>query len=91
MGGTIVDGETPVRILGSLRDVRAKITSISGFSAHADADGLDAWMASFGETPRQVFITHGEPDAAEAFRSRLSGRFACPVRVPKIGEVSEDV
>jgi metallo-beta-lactamase family protein len=90
LGRAIVDGENPVRILGSLREVRAKIASISGFSAHADATELDAWMASFGESPRHVFITHGEADAGQAFRSRLEGRLACPVRVPKMGDVFDD-
>jgi len=90
LGRAIVDGENPVRILGSLREVRAKICSISGFSAHADADELDAWMGSFGTTPRHVFLTHGEPDATEAFRSRLREKLTCPIDVPKIGDVYDN-
>lgn len=87
LGRAIADGENPVRILGSFREVRAKVITLSGFSAHADADELDAWMDSFGETPQQVFVTHGELDAAQAFASRLRGRWGYPVHVPRLGDV----
>ena len=36
--------------------------------------------------PRQVFVTHGEPAASDAFRRRLSETFGWSARVPDAGE-----
>jgi metallo-beta-lactamase family protein len=53
------------------------VRSISGFSAHADEHELEAWLAHFGRAsadggaPKSVFIVHGDPDAAEAFATRI--------------------
>ncbi|SEO32041.1 metallo-beta-lactamase family protein [Luteibacter sp. UNC138MFCol5.1] len=54
----IVDGRTSVRIGRHDIPVRAKVWTINGFSAHADAPELLAWL---GDARRQrVFLVHGE-------------------------------
>ncbi|MBM3215677.1 MBL fold metallo-hydrolase [Candidatus Poribacteria bacterium] len=89
LGRLIVEKHNPVRILGSSRDVKARIESISGFSAHADVDGLCAWVGAFGTSPKRVFVTHGEPRAANAFRDRLSSELDCPITIPSLGDSFE--
>ena len=42
----IIDGVNPIRIFGEEIPVRAKIHTISGFSAHADQAELLAWHAA---------------------------------------------
>ena len=64
LGRQILDGPEEVRIFGDYLPVKAKIEKISGFSGHADRDELVKWLESFEEAPRQVFVNHGEPDAA---------------------------
>jgi len=69
LGRHLQDGVKTVRLDGQLRDVRCRIASVSGFSAHADESGLLAWLAGFtsgkraGDPgfPRRVFLVHGDP------------------------------
>lgn len=71
LGRTILDGASQVRILGEHYPVRAQIRKINGFSAHADRNELYRWVSALEHPPRQIFITHGEPDAATGFSSWL--------------------
>ena len=57
----IIDGERSSRILGVPVQVKARIFTINGFSAHADQSELLAWHASTGQ-PRMTFLVHGDPD-----------------------------
>ena len=57
----IIDGERAVDILGVPVQVKARIFTINGFSAHADQSELLAWHASTGQ-PRMTFLVHGDPD-----------------------------
>ena len=69
LGRHLQDGAKTVRLDGQVRDVRCRIASISGFSAHADEPGLLAWLAGFAAGrhagdrgfPRRVFLVHGDP------------------------------
>jgi metallo-beta-lactamase family protein len=65
----IIDGRNPVHILGDDVPVRARIHTISGFSAHADQAELLKWHAHTGAA--RTFLTHGEEDAMQAFAARL--------------------
>jgi len=67
LGRHIIDGNREVRILGQRRKVRAHIEQMDGFSAHADRDELMKWLGAFKQAPRQVFVTHGETEAATSF------------------------
>ncbi len=77
LGRHIADGGTSARIDGEEVPVNCRVRTISGFSAHADQHELEAWLAHFGESdvseasPKTVFIVHGDPDAAEAFSTRI--------------------
>jgi metallo-beta-lactamase family protein len=79
LGAHLQAGVTTVRIDGRERQVRCRIRSISGFSAHADESELLAWVANFtrgkrpGDPgwPRQVFIVHGDPDAQRAIEPKI--------------------
>ncbi len=66
LGRRLQDGGTTARIDGQEIDVRCRVRSISGFSAHADQHELEAWLRHFsdGGRPKTIFIVHGDPDAA---------------------------
>jgi metallo-beta-lactamase family protein len=74
LGAHLQAGATTVKLDGQVRDVRCKIRSISGFSAHADESELLDWLRNFttgkqpGEPgyPRRVFLVHGDPEAQHA-------------------------
>ena len=82
-GEKIVNGAPEVKIHGAWYPVRASVTQLDGFSGHADADELIAWMAAIKRPPQQVWIVHGEPQAADALRVRIQETFGWPVRVPE--------
>ena len=65
-GAAIVGGASTVRIHGEDVPVRAEVAMIDYLSAHADAAEIIGWLRSFKAAPRQTFITHGEPAAADA-------------------------
>jgi metallo-beta-lactamase family protein len=72
LGRQILDGPEEVRIFGEYLPVKAKIERISGFSGHADRDELVRWAGTFEAPPRQVFVNHGEPEAAAALGEALA-------------------
>jgi metallo-beta-lactamase family protein len=83
LGRQIVDGSKDVRILGQYYPVRARIVQLSGFSAHADRDELMRWLSAFEKPPRQLFVTHGEPEVADNFCEYISQKMAWPVSSPE--------
>ncbi len=81
-GAAILGGAKSVRIHGIEVPVRAEVASLENLSAHADADEILAWMRGFERPPRQTFVTHGEPAAADAMRARIEHDLGWPARVP---------
>jgi metallo-beta-lactamase family protein len=82
LGRRIVEGATSVRIHGLPRPVRARITQVQGFSAHADRDELVRWLSKLTVNPRRIFVTHGERQAAEYFSRFLHEKTGCETSVP---------
>ena len=88
-GRILMDRPREIRLLGQMHPVRAQIEKIDGFSAHADRDGLLAWLADIRVPPRCVFITHGEEKAATSFAKVLHERTGWTVKVPQYKETAE--
>jgi metallo-beta-lactamase family protein len=86
LGRRIVDGAKSVRIFRETYPVRAKLFTINGLSAHADRDALLGWLGGFRRPPRQCYVVHGEPLAAEALRSSIVARFGWRAAVAAAGE-----
>lgn len=76
-----------MRILGGEYDVRAKVESIEGYSAHADQAELLAWARPLDRTRLQsVFVVHGEPQAAQALADKLRAEGVTNVTAPARGQ-----
>lgn len=84
-GASLVAGARTVRIFGEDVPVRAEVMQLRSASAHADSDELVAWVAACQPPPRQVFLTHGEPAAADALRQRLEHALGLQVAIPEHG------
>jgi len=82
LGRQIVNGTKRVRILGQYYPVKAGITQLNGFSAHADRDGLVRWLSSLRKPPRRVFVTHGELDASQHLAGLIRSRPGWETIVP---------
>ena len=86
-GRRIQDGEREVKIMGQRVPVRCRIAKIGGFSAHADWQEVLHWLEGMqGGVPRQTFLTHGEPEAANAMAGHIKEKFGWNVHVPQYGE-----
>jgi metallo-beta-lactamase family protein len=85
-GAKMVAGAREIKMYGEFVAVNAEISHLSGFSGHADADGLMAWLRGFQRAPKQVFVVHGEPEASDALRCRIQDELGWHVRVPQHGE-----
>ena len=70
-GANLVQGAEVIKIHGELIPVRAEVRMLENLSAHADADEILGWLKGFSRPPRRTFITHGEPEAADALRHRI--------------------
>jgi metallo-beta-lactamase family protein len=85
-GRMLLDGAHEIKIHGQYVAVRAEIVEIEAFSVHADAGELVDWLRSCTEPPRQVFVNHGEPQAAEALATRIRQELDVAAVVPAAGE-----
>jgi len=81
-GDWIKRGGGTVKLLGEQVQVRAEIEEISGLSAHGDKEELVRWCESCPGSPGRVAIVHGEPGAAQKFRTTLEERFKWNAQVP---------
>ena len=88
LGRRLVDGEPAIRIHGRDYQVRATIHTVGGLSAHADRDDLLRWLSGFRARPR-IFLVHGEPDTAAAFRDTLVNDHGYDARVAEPGLTAE--
>jgi len=82
LGREILDGEKNVRILGEQFTVRARVAKLEGFSAHADQRELIHWLKTASGTPKTLFVTHGEKNAAFAFADAVSTKLGWHTEVP---------
>jgi len=87
-GRLIQDGAELIRMHGMEVKVRAAVESIPGLSGHADRTGLLRWSRDL-PAPRRTFLTHGEPESADALAETLRTDRGWDVRVPELGEVQE--
>jgi metallo-beta-lactamase family protein len=82
LGRRLLNGESPIRIYGENYDVRCKVRSMSGFSAHADWRDLMRVSRPLVDRCKQVFVVHGEDEPAEAYAQRLRSAGFAEVVVP---------
>ena len=74
LGRRLVDGARNVRIFNDDIPVRAQLHTIGGLSAHADREGLLAWLRGFAHAPGRSFVVHGERETASGFRDEIKRR-----------------
>ena len=82
-GAAMVGGAESIKIHGAYVPVRATVEILHSLSAHADADEILAWLRRFRKSPKTTFITHGEPEAADALRRRVGEELGWECVVPE--------
>ncbi len=81
-GRRLVDGEPMVSIYGQQVDVKAKVYSVEGLSAHADQNELMDWAEGFNEKPKLAFVVHGEEDSAGVLAQKLRDELGWNAVIP---------
>jgi len=90
LGRRLTEGARRVKILGEEYDVRAKVVSIEGYSAHADQAELLTWARALDrQRLKNAYLVHGEPDAALALADKLRLEGVASVDVPELGHMAE--
>ena len=85
-GRLLQDGSKQVRLSGNVVAVNAKIQSFSGWSAHADRDGLLAFAEKTQPRTKTIFTALGEPSAARFLAQRIHGFLGIRAIVPMLGQ-----
>jgi len=88
-GAAMVAGARSVKIHGQQVPIRAEVAQLDSLSAHADRDELLAWIGALPSAPQRVFVTHGEPVAADALRQAIGERHRWPCSVPEYRDAVE--
>lgn len=68
------DSSPYVILDGQRKSIRARVHTLSGYSAHADQNGLIEWVASMPEKPGAIELVHGEARARRGLASVLKDR-----------------
>lgn len=83
-GARLMEHEHKLKIHGEMVPIRAKVVNMTSTSAHADYQEMLDWLAGFKNLPRHIYITHGELDAARAFKTHIFQRFHIEAIIPDL-------
>lgn len=90
-GAQLLAGTRALKIHGGYVDIRAEVFRLDGMSAHADQAELLAWLGSAERPPRNTYLVHGEPGAADTLRTRIRDVLGIAARPARDGEAVETV
>ena len=74
-GRALQEGAKTLNIFGQAVPVCAEIVEMGQFSAHAGKSELLRWLSGFPGPPKQTYLTHGEPAAAQALEGAIQQKF----------------
>jgi metallo-beta-lactamase family protein len=71
LGRRLADREKQVKIYGEVYERRAEVVTIGGLSSHAGQGFLMEYAQAAKGQVKQIFLVHGEQQAADALREKL--------------------
>ena len=74
-GRALQDGAKTLRLFGEEVPVCAEIVEMGQFSAHAGKSELLRWLAALPAPPKQTYLVHGEPAAAQSLQAAIQEKF----------------
>jgi len=74
-GRSLQEGAKSLRLFGQDVAVKAEIVSMGQFSAHAGKSELLRWLTGLPASPKQTYLVHGEPAAAQALQRAIQDKF----------------
>lgn len=82
-GRALQEGAKTIRIFSQEIPVNAEIVELGQFSAHAGKSELLRWLTGLPAPPRQTYLTHGEPSAAQSLQAAIQEKFKWKVSVAR--------
>ncbi len=89
LGRRLLNGDRMVYIHKQPVEVNADIVKLSGLSGHADYYEILHWLKPMNQSPRRVFITHGEPEQSAAMADHLRTERGWECTIPQLGDKVE--
>jgi metallo-beta-lactamase family protein len=74
-GRALQEGAKMLTLFGKQVPVMAEIVEMGQLSAHAGKSELLRWLTGLQVAPKQVYLTHGEPSAAQALQQAIVEKF----------------
>src|SRR5277367_4050553 len=74
-GRALQEGARMLNIFGQQVPVNAEIVEMGQLSAHAGKNELLRWLGGLPAPPKQTYLTHGEPQAAQALQGAIQEKF----------------
>jgi len=74
-GRALREGAKTLNLFGETVPVCAEIVEMGQFSAHAGKSELLRWLSGLPTPPKQTYLTHGEPVAAQALQAAIRQKF----------------
>lgn len=88
-GDALLRGARSLRIFGRDAAIHCEVAMVEGLSAHADYREMLDWLKPVERAPHRVFVTHGEPVAADSLRQKLEHELGWSAVVPEQDEEFE--
>jgi len=88
-GRALQEGAKKLRLFGEEVPVAAEIIEMGQFSAHAGKSELLRWLSALQSPPKQTWLTHGEPAAAQSLQSAIKQQLRWNVAVARYQETVE--
>jgi len=82
-GRALQEGAKTLRLFGQDVPVNAEIIQMSQLSAHAGRSELLRWMGALPAPPKQTYLTHGEPVAAQSLQKAITAKFSWKASVAR--------
>ncbi len=88
-GRALQEGAKTLSLYGQMVPVLAEIVEMGQLSAHAGKSELMRWMTGLQVPPKQVYLTHGEPAAAQSLQQAITEKFRWKAAVARYLETVE--
>lgn len=88
-GRKLLEGAKEIKFFGKYYSVETNVVLVEGLSAHGDQNDLLNWLRDLQQKPKKVFLVHGENEAADGLRLKITEEFGFDCNVPFLGQTIE--
>lgn len=88
-GRKLLNGEKEFKSYGKWLPLNMQVEEIEGLSAHADQTELLDWLSDIKDSPKKIFIIHGEKEGAEALKKGIKETYGWDCQIPQLYDIAE--